>query len=429
MPFDPVQGAEQNRYPGTELFRACAFSTVRTPDMTDTGRVIATNWKSWRVTAVTRVQDRVPQWSRFFDGCIWMVVVVGEIFAVQADVSGLLSTFFVAAALVMLYLSWRDWIVFPLTLAAYAVALACDEEGRLVIVLGAVVFLGVRYGASWRTMLTPGAALCGALYVGWAKGGAIDAGYANYIAGTVWSMVEFSVIGAALAVAVNALQDRFSLQRETSVLRGRTEASERHTQWLAERTALARELHDVVGHHVTAMVVQSEAGQVGDPQAALRSVADLGRSALGELDALVVHLRDPSASLDTSAPPRLSDIDDVLADPLRRQGVTVRTQIAVDLALDDPDTLTLYRVAQEALTNIVRHADARNAWVDLTRSGRTVRLRVSDDGVGPPAPGDHGSGLLGVQERVTGRGGICAVSERPGGGTSVDVFIPVDTDA
>ena len=121
---------------------------------------------------------------------------------------------------------------------------------------------------------------------------------------------------------------------------------------------------------------------MGDPATALRTIAELGRTALGELDGLVVHLRDPAAPLSVSAPPRLLDIDELLAEPLRRQGVTVSVGLDADLGLDDTDVLTVYRIAQEALTNVARHARARHVWVELRRRAGELRLRVSDDGVG-----------------------------------------------
>jgi signal transduction histidine kinase len=174
------------------------------------------------------------------------------------------------------------------------------------------------------------------------------------------------------------------------------------------------------------MVVQAEAGQVGpDPGAALRAIADSGRTALSELDTLVVHLRDPSAAIAVSAPPRLSDIDELLAQPLRQQGVTVRVRLDPEPGLDDAGVLTVYRIAQEALTNIARHSRATAAWVELVRIGDHARLRVSDDGVGPPRTPTGGSGLLGIQERVRARGGSWELKVRPGGGTIVQANLPV----
>jgi len=214
------------------------------------------------------------------------------------------------------------------------------------------------------------------------------------------------------------------LARETTTLRVRTQQSEEQARWLEQRTVLARELHDVVGHHVTAMVVQAEAGLVEDPTRALHSIGDLGRTALGELDALVVHLRDPDAPLALSAPPRLSDIEELLAAPLRQQGVEVEVRIDPGLVLDEALTLTVYRIAQETLTNIARHARATSAWVELGPASGRLRLRVTDNGVGPPVQISRGAGLLGIEERVRAAAGIWAISPRPGGGTVVDVFLP-----
>ena len=91
--------------------------------------------------------------------------------------------------------------------------------------------------------------------------------------------------------------------------------------------------------------------------------------------------------------------------------------------------LTVYRITQEGLTNVTRHAGARHAWVELTRRDAVVHLRVSDDGVGPPLERDRGSGLVGVEERVAARGGRLELARRPGGGTILDVTLPVGSGA
>ncbi|MET7949285.1 sensor histidine kinase [Micromonospora sp. NPDC005324] len=229
----------------------------------------------------------------------------------------------------------------------------------------------------------------------------------------------FVTAGYLLAILLRSWSHGYALSRETDELRGQA-------IWLEQRTNLARELHDVVGHHVTAMVVQAEAGQLNeDPGAALRAVADSGRTALSELDALVVHLRDPSAAIALSASPRLFDIDELLAQPLRQQGVTVRVELDPEPGLDEIGVLTAYRIAQEALTNISRHAKATAVWVELVRIGDYARLRVSDDGIGMPRAPTSGSGLLGIGERVLAHGGSWELSQRPGGGTMVQANLPV----
>lgn len=231
--------------------------------------------------------------------------------------------------------------------------------------------------------------------------------------------IVFVTAGYLLAVLFRSWSRGYALTREAGHLRGQA-------AWLEQRTNLARELHDVVGHHVTAMVVQAEAGQLSnDPGTALRAIADSGRTALSELDTLVVHLRDPDAAIAVSAPPRLSDIDELLAQPLRQQGVTVQVRLDPEPGLNEIGVLTVYRIVQEALTNIARHAKATAACIELVRIGDRVRLRVSDDGVGPPAAPTRGSGLLGIEERVRARGGSWELSRRPGGGTIVQANLPV----
>jgi signal transduction histidine kinase len=227
-----------------------------------------------------------------------------------------------------------------------------------------------------------------------------------------------TVVGGGLGLLLRLWESTRVLTGETTELRGQA-------AWLEQRTAVARELHDVVGHQVTAMVVQAEAGQVGDPQLALRRIGDLGRTALSELDRLVVHLRDPQRDLTVTAPPRLLDIDELLAEPLRGAGVQVDVRIDDELGLDEAGVLAVYRIAQEALTNVARHAQARRAWVELFRSGDRVRLRVSDDGVGLGGTPRAGSGLVGIGERVLAHQGTSELVGRPGGGAMLDVSIPV----
>ena len=99
-------------------------------------------------------------------------------------------------------------------------------------------------------------------------------------------------------------------------------------------------------------------------------------------------------------------------------------RVEADLGLDDADVLTVYRIAQEALTNVARHASARHVWVDLGRHASELRLRISDDGVGITDAPRRGSGLLGIEERVAARGGSWALEGRPGGGTMLGVVLP-----
>lgn len=232
------------------------------------------------------------------------------------------------------------------------------------------------------------------------------------------------VVGGVLALFVRALDHSAALSRETAALRAEAAASAAQVLWLEQRSALARELHDVVGHHVTAMVVTAEAGMVGDPTA-LRSIAERGRVALRELDVLVQQLRDPGTPLAVTAAPQLVDIDEFLAEPLRHNGTRVEVRLGEGASdVDEVTELTAYRIVQEALTNVTRHAAARTVWVEVDLTAGHLRLRVSDDGVGIPEPAPRGSGLVGMSERVAALQGILSVTLRPGGGTVVDAFLP-----
>jgi len=319
------------------------------------------------------------------------------------------------------------WLVLPICLAALAlpagyralVFAACagavtivstGESVQLGLAAACLVFLSVCEDPARRPWL------------GWAVGLLGAAGAASVALlgghGLYEQPVAFVAVGYLLGTLFRSWSRGRVLVREADELRSQA-------AWLEQRTHLARELHDVVGHHVTAMVVQAEAGRLGgDPAAALRRIADTGRSALDELDTLVVHLRDPGARIAVSAPPRLSDIDELLAQPLRQQGVTVQVRLDPEPGLDELGTLAVYRIVQEALTNIARHADATAAQVELVRVGDRVRLRVSDDGVGLARAPARGSGLLGIEERVRACGGGWALSRRPAGGTVLEAELP-----
>jgi signal transduction histidine kinase len=309
----------------------------------------------------------------------------------------------------------------PLRPGLRALAFAACATFVAIVSTGASVQLGLAAGGLvfLSTAVDPGRRP----WLGWV-GGVIGAVGALVVAlsdgrGLYEQPFIFVAAGYVLAMLLRSWSRGYALTREAARLRDQA-------AWLAQRTSLARELHDVVGHHVTAMVVQAEAGQLGDdPGAALKAIADSGRVALTELDALVVHLRDPSAAIVVSAPPRLTDIDELLAQPLRQQGVSVLVEVDHEPGLDEVGTLAAYRITQEALTNIARHANATAAWVELVRVDDRARLRVSDNGVGPTDPPPRGSGLLGIDERVRACGGSWTLRHRPGGGTVVEADLPV----
>jgi signal transduction histidine kinase len=365
--------------------------------------VVTTVPESWRTP------ERVREIATGVAGLIVVVVIATVDGGVSVPAGWLWLVVAAGAAAVVVLARYRALIL--ALCAAFLAVVSTAESVQLGLAAAALVFLSICLDPARRPWL------------GWAGGLAGGTGAAAIALlqqrGVYGQPFVFVVVGGLLATLLRSWSRGYASTREAAELRGQA-------AWLEQRTNLARELHDVVGHHVTAMVVQAEAGQFdSDPAAALQRIADSGRTALRDLDTLVVHLRDPSAAIAVSQPPRLSDIDELLAQPLRQQGVTVHVHLDAEPGLDEVGALAAFRIAQEALTNIARHARATAAWVELVRVGGTARLRVSDDGIGPPGAPARGSGLLGIAERVGALGGSWHLNRRPGGGTLLEVSLPV----
>ncbi|MDO4920022.1 sensor histidine kinase [Kocuria sp.] len=200
-----------------------------------------------------------------------------------------------------------------------------------------------------------------------------------------------------------------------------------------ERLRIARELHDVVAHHVTAMGVQAGAARVSmprDPGAAaehLRGVESSAREAVAELKTLVHTLRDGEGVPDSV--PRLSDLEALVAEARALGQDAVLERIGPEPQLAPPAQLALYRTAQEAITNARKHAGPRAALTVRLRTERErVELEVSDDGRGghPGGPGPSGTGLgvVGMRERITALGGVLEAGPKPHGGWLVRATVP-----
>jgi signal transduction histidine kinase len=198
-----------------------------------------------------------------------------------------------------------------------------------------------------------------------------------------------------------------------------------------ERVGLARELHDMVAHHVSAIAVQAQAGRTlarQRPEAGLEALAVIEGEAsrtLAEMRAMVRVLRE-GAPAEYTPQPGIAD----LASLARRDPVPV-----VDVKVPgDLDELPLqvdaavYRLAQEALTNALRHArNASRVEIRVVEGGGRLRLRVTDDGqIDPVRPASHGFGLLGMTERVQLLGGTLRAGPAPGGGWAVDAELPTE---
>ena len=198
-----------------------------------------------------------------------------------------------------------------------------------------------------------------------------------------------------------------------------------------ERVALARELHDTVAHHVSAIAVQAQAGGVVagiQPEKAAEVLAAIECEAsrtLAEMRSMVRVLREEEA---VAYSPQLGVAD---LPALARADATPTVEVSLDGSLNRlarPVDAALYRLAQESLTNAVRHArSATRVGIDVRREGDAVRLRVTDDGRTEPGPApEPGFGLLGMAERTQLLGGSLSAGPGPEGGWVVEAVLPVE---
>lgn len=201
-----------------------------------------------------------------------------------------------------------------------------------------------------------------------------------------------------------------------------------------ERTRIARDMHDILAHAVSLMIVQAEAGAAvvkQSPEKAERAfdaIADGGRDALTQLRRMLGVLREDDA-LALNPQPTLAELPR-LVQTVRAARIDVRLVVeGLSRPLPRDTEVALYRTVQEALTNTVKHARAGRAEVRLDWTPNALALRVTDDGIGP-RPGDPGRGLIGIRERISACGGSVRSGPGPDGrGFQVLVSVPAETAA
>jgi signal transduction histidine kinase len=201
-----------------------------------------------------------------------------------------------------------------------------------------------------------------------------------------------------------------------------------------ERARIARELHDIVAHAVSVMVLQVGAvrhrlpGDFADDVEALRAVEDTGRSALGDMRRMLGAMRNAADGAEFEPQPGLDRLD-VLLREIRRAGLPVELHVAGEPSrLPAAIDLSAYRIVQEGLTNALKHARASRASVHIGYAADELRIQVSDDGAGAAAAtGDGlGHGLVGVRERVKLFGGEMTADASNGGGFRLTTSLPLN---
>ncbi len=206
-----------------------------------------------------------------------------------------------------------------------------------------------------------------------------------------------------------------------------------------ERARIARELHDVVAHHISMVAVQAETARLttpGMPAAGaqrLSSIGDTARTALTEMRRLLGVLREDAETgiADRQPQPGLRQLNELLDEARDASGTATRLIVRGPLTSLDPGVeLAAYRIAQEALTNARRHAPGAAVDVELHYTDDALRLRIRDNGPGPPdALPAGGLGLSGMRERAAAVGGELRTGPAAGGGFLIEARMPAKAEA
>ncbi|MCH0565063.1 MULTISPECIES: sensor histidine kinase [unclassified Streptomyces] len=331
----------------------------------------------------------------------------------------------------------------PLTVLALTGALSLVEsvtgDPRAPVAMAAVIALYTVASTTDR----PTALRAGLLTMTVLTGAAMLAGPLPWYAQENLALLAWTGIGATAGDAVRSRRAFVQAIRERAERAERTREEEARRRVAEERLRIARDLHDVVAHHIALVNVQAGVAahvmerRPDQAKEALAHVREASRSALDELRATVGLLRqsgDPEAP--TEPAPGLERLDE-LTGTFRSAGLHVQVlRTDPDITLPAAVDLAAYRVIQEALTNVQKHAGtAAKAEVSVVRVGPRVEISVLDDGAaqdgGPaPVPGTQrggGHGLLGMRERVTALGGTLTTGPRYGGGFRVHAILPVTT--
>ncbi|WP_410657989.1 sensor histidine kinase [Amycolatopsis sp. lyj-112] len=311
-------------------------------------------------------------------------------------------------------------------LSLFVAVAALDDSGLSRALFVLVPFAA--YLAFGRTVSIALGALCLVLlvvsYALWVPGWYTSA---NYVADVLMFVIGLVLAIAMAGIAVREQQARSRLEESLREVTSYA-AQVADLSAAAERNRLARDIHDSLGHHLTAIAVQVEKASAfrdRDPRAADQALADArssARRALDEVRRSVGALRDEREGHTLSA--SLAELVDEAGDD------QLQVSLAVDgeeRTVDNATVSALFRAAQEALTNARRHAQAERVSVSLTFAETETRLVVADDGRGfgtGATESGEGFGLLGLRERAALVGGLARVESRPGAGTRITVTVP-----
>jgi len=248
----------------------------------------------------------------------------------------------------------------------------------------------------------------------------------------VGSLARALALAGWLAVLVIAAEV-VRLRRERTVETRATRALDARRQASEERLQMARDLHDVIGHNISLINVQAAVGldlmdtHPEQARAALAAIKTVSKVALDELGTMLVAFRQGDENAPRSPAPSLDRLNE-LVEVTRAAGIPVTVQTVGEArSLPAAVDLAAYRIVQESLTNVARHASPATATVRIVHGTDGLDIEVRDDGGAPAANGSSGgtgSGIAGMRERADALGGRLEAGPRPGGGFAVAAHLP-----
>ncbi len=321
---------------------------------------------------------------------------------------------------------WAAWATTFATICAIGLLGVAQQGNYAVIIAGFVALYTLAGRTSWRGVTTA-----------WVIGLVLVFIAAVPSSGVLKSSFAVFVLAAAVVIgrAAGAYR-RVADQLQATVLELDARRADLIEKAIAEeKVKIARELHDVIAHSVSVMVIQASAAEAmldTTPEQArspLIAVQESGRQALGELRRLLAILRPGATAPATLLPqPGLDDLSEI-ATTLRDAGIAVDLSLdATEEALPPGVDLAAYRIVQEALTNVVKHAGAHNVSIVISRRAQRIDIEVADDGHGITPEATEGHGVIGMRERVAAYDGELSLGPRPGGGHIVSARLTIPCD-
>jgi signal transduction histidine kinase len=333
------------------------------------------------------------------------------------DAEGLSPLGVVATLVLALPLLWRHrapQLVLALVVGGVFACMATLKPGWTVVAASAVAIYSVAvYTDRVQTLATAGCVVAVSAAV---MSVFSDRGLLSYDALSRVGVLLFALV-LGDAVRGRRTVERAAAEREAARERhARDEADRRLSD---ERLRIAQEVHDVVAHAMVAINVQAGVAahvlhkRPGQAETALTEIKRVSGAALDDLRATLGLLRDENAVAPVHPTRVLAEVPD-LAAPLRAAGVRVDVDLrGPEERVPSPVGAAAYRIVQEALTNVLRHADASSAAVHVAIGARNVEIDVRNDGVVAPAPNGGGRGLRGMAERAEALGGRIDAGPRP----------------